>query len=100
MNGLYHLGSSPVQMDGRIRMRFLFGNSTLAMVEERWTVEWRHGFKIPLSEHLALKPQFEWFLFKGRRQPDIARNWQVAFQLSYSRIWKFQYQKFYRREER
>lgn len=100
MNGLYHLGSSPVQMDGRIRMRYLFGNSTLALVEERWTVEWRHGFKIPLSEHLALKPQFEWFLFKGRRQPDIARNWQVAFQLSYSRIWKFQYQKFYRREER
>jgi 2',3'-cyclic-nucleotide 2'-phosphodiesterase (5'-nucleotidase family) len=100
MNGLYSVHPWTVQMDGKIRLRYLFGNSTATVLEERWSLEWRHGFKIPLSEHLALKPQFEWFLFKGRQLSSMARNWQVSFQLSYSRIWKFQYQKFYRREER
>jgi hypothetical protein len=100
VNGLYGVHPLTVQMDGKIRLRYLFGNGIGSVLEERWSLEWRHGFRIPLSEHLALKPQFEWFLFKGRQQSAIAGNWQVSFQLSYSRIWKFQYQKFYRREER
>lgn len=84
---------------GRLRMRFLSGKDDAIPEQERYSVEWRNSFKIPISENMSFIPQLELFYYKGQDVPDIARNVQISFSLSYSRIWKFQYQKFYRKED-
>ena len=99
MNGAYNKELLGISNEGWLRMRFLSGKDDAMPEQERYSVEWRNSFKIPISENMSFIPQLELFYYKGQEVPDVARNVQISFSLSYSRIWKFQYQKFYRKED-
>jgi len=99
MNGSYNTELLGINNEGWLRIRFLSGKDSAMPEQERYSAEWRNSFKIPISENMSFIPQLELFYYKGQDVPDVARNVQISFSLSYSRIWKFQYQKFYRKED-
>ncbi len=68
--------------------------------DERYSLEWINGIDFPVTRNIRLRPQCDLFLFKGQGGRKIASNLLVSVNLSYARLWKFQYQKFFRAEEK
>jgi 2',3'-cyclic-nucleotide 2'-phosphodiesterase (5'-nucleotidase family) len=100
VNGGYDQCLLGIDNEGWLRLRFLAGKDDAMLEQEQYSMEWRNSFKIPLSENMSLVPTIELFYYKGQNIPSIARNVQLSFNLSYSRKWKFQYQKFFRKEDK
>ncbi|NLP09320.1 hypothetical protein GX408_02875 [bacterium] len=99
MNGTMNQKFFGLALDSWLRMRYLARGAYVERSHERWSLEWRSSLKVNISEHLLLRPGWEAFYYGDYRRSSVARNVQYFLNLSYSRAWKFQYQKFYRREE-
>ncbi|HPN34363.1 MAG TPA: 5'-nucleotidase C-terminal domain-containing protein [bacterium] len=99
MNGAVNQKFFGLALDSWLRMRYLARGVYVEQSHERWSFEWRNSLKVAISEHLLLRPGLEAFYYMDYRSSRVARNVQYFLNLSYSRAWKFQYQRFYRREE-
>lgn len=99
MNGAVNEKFFGLALDSWLRLRYLARGAFVEHSHERWSLEWRNSLRVNISEHLLLRPGLEAFYYMDYRRSSVARNVQYFLNLSYSRAWKFQYQKFYRREE-
>lgn len=99
-NGKFRQGLGALNYQGALRLRYLISNQNPLPGDEWGSLDLSNGFEIALTGSLRLRPQFDLFVFRDRLLAQTAANLQYSLNLTYSRVWKPQYLRFFRRDRK
>ncbi|MBN1542244.1 5'-nucleotidase C-terminal domain-containing protein [candidate division KSB1 bacterium] len=88
----FRLPLGGLDLDSRLRSRYLTGNGDALPEDERFSFDLTQGVQVPLTKNTRLFPRLDLFVYRPRGFKSFARNIQFSVNLSYTRDWKFQYQ--------
>lgn len=99
-NSKYRERLGALSYQGSLRLRYLISNQNPLSGDEWGSLDLRNGLEIALTGSLRLRPQFDLFVFRDRFLAQTAANLQYSLNLTYSRVWKPQYLRFFRRDRK
>lgn len=99
LNARYLIGSGWLSYESAFRLRYILSNADPGASDELYSLDLANTFRITLTENLELRPRVDLFVFHGKVVKDTATNLRFSVNLSYTKIWKFQYLRFFRNKE-
>ena len=99
-NSKYRERLGALNYQGALRLRYLISNQNPVAGDEWGSLDLSNGIEIAVTGSLRLRPQFDLFVFRDKFLAQTATNLQYSLNLTYSRVWKPQYLRFFRRDRK
>lgn len=100
LNSKFREQLGTLSYQGALRLRYLISNRNPVSGDEWGSLDLSNGLEIAITGSLRLRPELDLFVFRDRFLAQTATNLQYSLNLTYSRVWKPQYLRFFRRDRK
>lgn len=99
LNAKYFKNFGALKHGSIVRARYLFNQPNRRPGDEKALLDYTGYFEFNILQFVSLKPQINVFIFQDMALRQTASNVQFSVALSFSRLWKPQYIRFWRKDE-